>query len=157
MVACERNERALVYLAAPLFSAAERDFNVSVANVLRSHWEVFLPQEDGGLMSDLIARGVPPKEASRQIFACDVAAIEKCTLLLAVLDGRAIDEGVAVELGYAYARGKPCYGLQTDVRRLVDGMNNPMIDGVLRSVIPTVGELGAWLESMARRASSLAH
>jgi nucleoside 2-deoxyribosyltransferase len=41
-----------LYLAAPLFSQAEKAFNHDLKKELSAHFEVFLPQEDGGLLLD---------------------------------------------------------------------------------------------------------
>ena len=44
------------YLAGPLFSDAERTFNLRVAELLEDFLDVYLPQRDGGLMSEMITR-----------------------------------------------------------------------------------------------------
>lgn len=139
-------EKPLLYFAAPLFSAAERYFNETISEQLSQLFTVYLPQRDGGLYTELVEQGMTAEEAARRIFAIDTKAIQQCRLVLAVLDGRAIDEGVALELGYAYALGKPCYALQTDPRRLLPFGNNPMISGVLTRTFATVHEL---LESIS--------
>ena len=100
-----------IYLAAPLFSQAEREFNSCVAKVLRENgFDVFVPQEYSGDIE------IPDTEEKRrrlltQFFAKDIEAIESSDTLLIVLDGRVPDEGACFELGYAYARGKICVGL----------------------------------------------
>lgn len=43
-------------------------------------------------------------------------------IIFAVLDGRAPDEGVCVELGLAYANGKRCYGFKSDA--LIEQLQN---------------------------------
>jgi hypothetical protein len=40
--------KGLVYLAGPLFSEAERGFNIRIRNILSKKYLVYLPQEDGG-------------------------------------------------------------------------------------------------------------
>lgn len=40
------------------------------------------------------------------VFSGDVRVISEHDILFAVLDGRVVDEGVAFEIGYAYARSK---------------------------------------------------
>jgi nucleoside 2-deoxyribosyltransferase len=136
--------KARLYFAAPLFSDAERSFNEQIAAEMRTYFEVYLPQEDGGLMVDMIADGVAPARAAETVFRLDTIAIKKCEVLLIVLDGRAIDEGAAFELGYAYAQGKCCVGLQTDPRRLLLTGNNPMIDCAVSEVFLSVTDLLAW-------------
>src|SRR5262245_47713244 len=122
------NRKPKLYFAAPLFSDSERQFNEDVTARLERFFDVFLPQRDGGLIMDMISEGIQPAVAARRVFDVDVGAIKSCDAVLIVLDGRAIDEGAAFELGYAFALGKECFGLQTDVRRLLSTGNNPMID-----------------------------
>lgn len=57
------------------------------------------------------------------------------------MDGRTIDEGACVELGYGYALGKICYGLKTDPRTMMNGQINPMISECLNSILSSVDEL----------------
>ena len=112
------SNRPSIYLASPLFSLNERQWNTSLRDKLKDFCDVYLPQEDGALLVDLVADGVPVNEAKSTIFARDIEAIERCDILLLVMDGRVIDEGACFELGYAYSRGKLCIGLKTDVRSL---------------------------------------
>ena len=133
--------KPLVYLAAPLFSDAEKRYNEEVAKELGNYFTIYLPQRDGGLMVDLIKRGHSAAQAGKVVFDMDTRAIQMSSAVIAILDGRVIDEGVALELGYAYALGKPCYGFQTDPRRLLPSGNNPMVMGVLREIAHTIQEL----------------
>ncbi|WP_040301403.1 nucleoside 2-deoxyribosyltransferase [Afipia clevelandensis] len=136
-----------LYLAAPLFNASEQAFNERVAAILEQHFEVFLPQRDGGLVIELIQKGIPAYQAKREIFDRDVAAIINADVILAVLDGRAVDEGVAVELGMAFAFGKLCWGLKTDTRSLAWFGDNPMIEVPLTRIFTTPKELADYLTS----------
>src|SRR5689334_22846997 len=135
-----------LYFAAPLFSDMERQYNKDVAERLTRYFDVFLPQEDGGLMVDLISEGASPSEAANKVFRIDIDALDNCELFLIILDGRTIDEGAAVELGYAFAKGKKCVGLQTDVRRLLPVGNNPMIGCAVTEIFQEIGELLTWAE-----------
>jgi nucleoside 2-deoxyribosyltransferase len=149
--------RARLYFASPLFSAAEQRFNEATTNLLQPYFDVYLPQRDGGLMLEMIKRGISPSDAASLVFCADVDAIARCDVLVAVLDGRTVDEGVAFELGLAYAQNKTCIGLQTDVRRLLPTGNNPMIERALRHTFATVDELVSWSQGYRRpyRASAL--
>jgi nucleoside 2-deoxyribosyltransferase len=99
-----------VFLAAPLFSEAERDFNSKVAKRLRDKgFEVWLAQE-----STFIHEGTLKKK--RKIYEEDVSALKTCDIVVAVLDGVEVDSGVAFETGYAVAIGKHVIGLKTDHR-----------------------------------------
>ena len=140
--------RPLAYIAAPLFCVSEREFNARLKRVLLPYVEVFLPQEDGGLMTELVATGASSGDAAAAVFAMDVTAIRRCDMLLIVLDGRVVDEGASVELGIAYALGKKCIGLQTDVRRLTMGRNNPMVECSLSAVFTSEASLVSWLAAM---------
>lgn len=140
-------KRPFIYLAGPLFSDAERTFNEMLTNKLEEWADVYLPQRDGGLMSEMVRDGVPPKLAANRVFRGDIDAIKRADYLIAILDGRAIDEGVAFELGVGYASAKRCIGIQTDSRRLASWGNNPMISGALEEVFLSVEALVAWLQS----------
>ncbi|MDP3106137.1 MAG: nucleoside 2-deoxyribosyltransferase [Candidatus Methanoperedens sp.] len=116
-----------VYLAAPLFSEAELDFNRMLRDEIKSSgFNVFLPQEDSNNVKDRDDRQM-------LIFSKNEAAIEKSDIIVAVIDGADVDSGTAWEIGYAYARGKPILGLRTDFRTLgIEGTVNLMIE---RSVV----------------------
>jgi len=144
------HNRPLVYLAAPLFSEAELKFNLSLTKRIEASLDVFLPQRDGGKLVDLIARGVEERTAYKSIFDRDLRALEAASALIIVLDGRAIDEGAAFELGYAYARSNQCFGLQTDPRRLLPAGNNPMIEMPLHKIFHSIESAGEWADSFAR-------
>jgi nucleoside 2-deoxyribosyltransferase len=131
-------------LAAPLFSEAELFYNTEVARNLRVYFDVYLPQEDGGLMFKMIEDGVKPESAALAVFKLDIIALEKCDLMLIVLDGRSVDEGAAFECGFAFALKKPCYGIQTDARRLLPTGNNPMLSSAIRDVFSNTDELLEW-------------
>jgi len=94
-----------IYFAGPLFSAAERDWNVALASALRAAGhEVFLPQEQE-----------PGKDAAG-IFATDVGGIDWADGLVAIMDGADPDSGTCWEVGYAYGK-KPVVLVRTDMRR----------------------------------------
>ena len=122
-----------VYLAAPLFSEAECDFNRKLRDEIKSAgFNVFLPQEDSNNVRD---------EKNRQniIFNKNVDAIDNSGIIVAVIDGTDVDSGTAWEIGYAFARGKPIIGLRTDFRTLgIEGTVNLMIErsAVLCTSIP---------------------
>ena len=118
-----------VYFAAPLFSEAEREYNLKIAMILENHgYDVFLPQRDGFLASEL--EGKTEAEKTEKIFAKDKEEILKADILFFVMDGRVPDEGACVELGIAYASGKRCYGFKSDARSIELDMDiNPMLGG----------------------------
>lgn len=136
-----------VYLAAPLFSQAERIRNKSLRDAISRFANVYLPQEDGGLILDLVRDGMPVEQAKSEIFKLDIAAIRACDVLVIILDGRTVDEGASFELGYAFALGKTCVGLKTDPRMLLPIGDNPMIEAALRKLFSDDGELVNWIEN----------
>ena len=146
----EEHDRLRAYLAGPLFSEAERTFNVRIAKILEQRLEVYLPQRDGGLMSQMVASGVPADIAACRVFRRDMDAIRRSDYVIAILDGRAIDEGVAFELGVGFCLSKRCIGLQTDSRRLAAWGNNPMISGALEIVFHSVDDLTSWIYKEVR-------
>lgn len=96
-----------VYMAGPLFTTAERDFNATVAAVLRSKGhEVFLPQE---------IEQAGDKTTARSIFDGDVAGIEEAEVVVACMDGPDPDSGTCWECGLA-ANFKPVIVYRTDIR-----------------------------------------
>jgi nucleoside 2-deoxyribosyltransferase len=99
-----------IYIAGPLFSQAERDFDERIAAVCESlGHETFLPHRDAGLQEEGNAE---------QIFSADLHALEGAELIVANLDGADVDAGTAWEIGYAVAREKPVIGIRTDRRVL---------------------------------------
>lgn len=133
------------YLAAPLFNERERRFNTELADALSICCDVFLPQRDGLLLANLLRDGIPLDIAETRIFERDRIALSQCNVLIAVLDGAHIDEGVAFEVGFAHARGALCLGLQSDVRRALPSGNNPMIGRAMSAIFTDVSPLIAFL------------
>jgi len=95
-----------LYFAGPLFSAAERDWNATLAAALRdAGHEVFLPQDQ--------EKG----KTAPGIFATDVGGIDWADALVAIMDGPDPDSGTSWEVGYAFGK-KPILLVRTDFRRL---------------------------------------
>jgi nucleoside 2-deoxyribosyltransferase len=94
-----------IYLAGPLFTTAERDFNVRLAALLREVGHlVWLPQDNED--RDFSAR---------EIFEKDVEGIDWADAVVANMDGPDPDSGTCWECGYAY-RKKPVIIFRTDFR-----------------------------------------
>src|SRR5262249_18618211 len=123
----EASPRFRAYYAAPLFNDMERAFNEGLVKEMEQYLDVFLPQRDGGLMMRLVKQGIAPAVAEKIVFSKDLEAMRNADIIVAVLDGANIDEGVAFEIGYMHALDKYRIGLQTDMRRLLPTGNNPMI------------------------------
>ena len=104
--------RYRVYLAAPLFSEAERTYNNLVAAILKEHFfDVHLPQECGDSSAER------SDDHTAVIFTENLAALSKADVVVAIIDGADADSGTAWEMGYAYAQGIPVIALRTDFRK----------------------------------------
>ena len=102
----------MIYLAGPVFTLAERRFNLELAGELERlcpSLQVFLPQR-----YDKEFQGDP--DFSRRMFACLTGALDNCDVVVAVLDGPDADSGTSFEMGYAGGRGKRVIGVRTDFR-----------------------------------------
>jgi nucleoside 2-deoxyribosyltransferase len=134
--------RYRIYLAAPLFSEAERSYNATLAERLKEQFfEVHVPQDVG---DDSSGRD---REEHERIFAANRSALERADLIVAVIDGADADSGTAWEMGYASALGKPVFALRTDFRKV--GLNehvNLMLEQSA-SVVRSIHELLALLKS----------
>jgi nucleoside 2-deoxyribosyltransferase len=124
-----------IYLAGPLFTTAEIDFNRSLATLLRGYsHEVFLPQENDQSTSNLNA-----------IFLSDVAGIDWAEIIVGNLDGADSDSGTCWELGYGFAMGKKLITYRTDFRvgkvDIVNLMMTESADVVILAPFTSVNEL----------------
>ena len=125
-----------IYIASPLFSQAERNFNDFLSKFLEDMgFETFLPQRDGYKLSELLSNGASKSVALKKIFELDINEIKNSDIVVFIMDGRVPDEGACVEIGYAYALGKECIGLKTDSRALISDLDNPLIIGTLKDRI----------------------
>jgi nucleoside 2-deoxyribosyltransferase len=97
--------RSLVYLAGPLFSMAERRFNLQLTERLEtSGFRVFLPQRDGAQRETSPYDAMTSERRRQAMFGFDRQQILDCDAFSFVLDGRVPDEGACVELGIAYCQ-----------------------------------------------------
>lgn len=139
-----------IYFAGPLFCEAEKAYNASVKNALsEAGYDVFLPQESGlNVEKEHMDDPEKKKEMGLKIFEKDLEEVEKADILIINLDGRVPDEGACVELGYAFASGKPCFAIKTDVRTAEFGVDNLMISGAVgNNIAGSVEELIRMLSS----------
>ena len=131
-----------IYIAAPLFNEMEIERNNSINEILEQEgFKTYLPQRDGGLFYDLRQRGFSDKEIKEQIFASDHNAILDSDIILCLLDGRVLDEGMCIELGIGYALKKQCIGYKTDYRSQDKFGNNIMLEGTLSKIFSEKFEL----------------
>lgn len=140
-----------VYLAGPLFTLAERRFMAHLRDLVGGLAGVE-PVWPGDLFSadELASLG---NRAKHHIFYGCMEALAGCDLIVAVLDGPAVDDGTAWEAGYAYARDMPAWGLRTDFRNAGEtgqSLVNCMIECSCEALFR---EPEALLEALARRAA----
>jgi len=151
-----------LYFSGPLFSRAEKDFNISLSRKLEEHdFSVFLPQRDGAENDAALYANLTKDEKKEAIFAVDRMRILECDVFLFILDGRVPDEGSCVELGIAYAQKylkqsrKILIGLHTDSRAAFIGAKvNPMINQALDAIVHSESELLAYLEGQRTAGAS---
>jgi nucleoside 2-deoxyribosyltransferase len=94
-----------IYLAGPLFTSAERDFNAALAAGLRAlGHEVWVPQESE-----------QQQTTAKAIFDSDVRGIDWCEVVVACMDGADPDSGTCWEVGSVWRR-KPTVLYRTDIR-----------------------------------------
>jgi nucleoside 2-deoxyribosyltransferase len=94
-----------IYLAGPLFTTAEREFNTKLAGLLRkAGYDVWLPQEHE--QHEPTAAGT---------FLKDVEGLEWAEVVVANMDGPDPDSGTCWECGYSYQK-KPVIVFRTDFR-----------------------------------------
>ena len=125
----------LIYLAGPLYSEAERHFNLGLAHRLEAlGFDVFLPQRDGVKRDRPRYDTMTPEERRLAMFHLDRTRILDAEVFLFVLDGSVPDEGACVELGIAYCQKylqngeKLLVGLHTDTRAaFIGGRLNPLV------------------------------
>ena len=96
------------YIAGALFSKGERIFLEEIAKICKEiGLETFLPHRDAGLGEDV-----------EEIFKKDFSGLDKCDILVAVLNGLELDSGTAWEIGYAYAKDIPVVALVEDKKTI---------------------------------------
>ena len=104
-----------IYLAGPLFTTAERDWNDGLAARLTAGGhDVYLSQAHPA-----------PEPTGRAIFQKDLDALDRADGVVAMMDGPDPDSGTAWECGYAYARGKPVVLFRSDIRDSGDARDIP--------------------------------
>ena len=109
-----------IYVAGPLFNTHERLYLEQIAKALEdAGYDTFLPHRDAGLLDGT------EKVDRVKLFQGDMNGLAQCNIVVALLTGADQDSGTAAELGIAYERGLPCFGITDDMRWL-----NNMIWGI---------------------------
>ena len=111
-----------IYLAAPLFSQMERQYNRRLAEKLKAllpKCEIVLPQD-----FRVGSASFNDRRHLASVFRRCIEELSGADVVLALLDGADADSGVAFEAGYARGLGKPVLGVRTDYRQSqVKGLN----------------------------------
>jgi nucleoside 2-deoxyribosyltransferase len=132
----------VIYFAGPLFTDAERAWNLEAARVLRAglpEATLLLPQELCAAF-DAVPGSAPD---FARIFATCLEHLLRADVVVAVLDGADADSGTSWEAGHAYARGVPVVGVRTDWRPAEDGSANCMLSRSCVSIVRALPELPA--------------
>lgn len=138
------NKKKRIYLAGPLFSHAELEYNRKLRDLLlKKGFSVFLPQEDAEDTAD-----ERNKQSQELIFNKCVGGVDGSDVIVAVLDGVDVDSGTSWEIGYAYAKEKPIIGLRTDFRSLSDGIVNLMVEMAIVALARDEDELLKIIEKL---------
>ncbi len=111
-----------LYLAGPLFTQAERAWNVRLAALLTgAGHSVFLPQAEGQAIARLGADAV---------FRVDVDGVRSADAVVAILDGADPDSGTSFECGMAFALGIPIVAVRTDFRAGGDALPGQKLESI---------------------------
>jgi nucleoside 2-deoxyribosyltransferase len=122
-----------IYMAGPLFSTSEREFNLRFAQYLGEelhdiHPEIILPQQKAAEIAG------DPQFVMKTFNYC-LEMVSQCDYVVAILEGSDADSGTCIELGYAYAKEKPIIGVRTDFRNSEDRGVNLMVANVCDHLI----------------------
>ena len=129
-----------VYLAAPLFTEAETEYNKKIANILTGYaMEVYLPQESGD------SAHTRDESSQNEIFHKNLEAIDNADIIISIIDGADADSGTSWEIGYAYAKGKKIISLRTDFRRVGD---NEAINLILEQSSVVVYDIPSLIQAL---------
>lgn len=94
-----------IYLAAPLFTKGEQDFNLSVCKYLTDNdYQVFLPQQECA------------QKQGEDIYQTCLSGLKSAAIVVAILDGADADSGTCWECGYAVSQDIPVIAVRTDFR-----------------------------------------
>lgn len=150
----------IIYLAAPVFSQVERQYNRRLAERLEARLmrsQVILPQDFR------VGPAGAPFNDRRHLSGIHrrcLDSLRNADVVVAILDGADVDSGVAYEVGYARALGKPVLGVRTDYRQSqIKGLNvmlaegcsdvlchfsfNENLDSLVEAILPRVETLAA--------------
>ena len=137
--------RHRIYLSGPLFSAGEIAWGRELSSFLRERLanagvQVIWPYE-------LSINQLEPEE----IFGENLRALDRCDMMVAILDGPLVDDGTAWEIGRFFLQGKKVLGIRTDIRKAGESelsRVNLMIEFSCLSISSNIEELYSELERL---------
>ncbi|MEO0803468.1 MAG: nucleoside 2-deoxyribosyltransferase [Cyanobacteria bacterium J06642_2] len=86
-----------------MFNVYERAFQRDLEQAIAPFGKTFLPQRDC------------PQDRPELIFSACVEGVRGSRIVVANLSGVDVDSGTAFEVGFAYALGKPIYGIRSEM------------------------------------------
>ncbi len=99
-----------VYIAGKLWDKENRKKLEEIDSLCKNMgFETFLPHRDAGIYKS---------GDSKTFFKKDSEIIDKCKLMIAILDWKFVGSGTAWEIGYAYAKNIPVIALVEDLESL---------------------------------------
>lgn len=107
----------MIYVASPLFSEMERDYINKVVDIvskrlkLSSLDDFYIPHRDNKYNENY----------ESEIYDHNIEYLNRCDIMIAILDGKDVDSGTAFEIGYFTTSDKPILGLLTDKRSYENG------------------------------------
>lgn len=117
------SSRPAIYLASPLgFVTYTRPYAAELADLVRQAGAEPLDPWSTGAgaeLARLIENGASESEvaiANRRVGEANCSMIERSDAVLACLDGIAVDDGTAAEIGYAVGIGRTVAGFRLDLR-----------------------------------------
>ena len=136
-----------VFVSGPIFSEGEMWFIKQVVSAIEKlgFKAVWAFMEERELIVDKKLAG---KEWTEKVYLFITGRIDKCDLVVAILDGVDVDSGTAWEIGYAVGKGKKVIGIKTDERIYAkDQSVNLMIQESVK-VVKSLEELGEELSNL---------
>lgn len=140
-----------IYFASPLFSASEQIWNEMVVSRLRARgYDVFNPQSDNAANDKDNPNTVV---SAKSIFNGDTPYVESANIIVANLDGLAIDPGLAAECGIFWSLKKigedefgnnyqkGIVGFRTDIRKNGEGDQRFYFNQYVIGLIEDIGEI----------------
>lgn len=102
----------IVYLAAPFHTPEERQFNLQVADLVRSYnFPLYLPQE----RPEQLHAEIGPQAAAEQLPAESMDMLARANLVIAIFYGQEFDTRTAFEVGYALGRRINVVAIQNEL------------------------------------------